>query len=179
MRTEGGVDKRQELIDASISFLDRIKNRTPGDELESYLNAECGPGSEVYDLIAGLAKQGVAEGWAANEEVGGPRYRRSKLVEPKAETFNFSITLVYMDSEEIFRGQYHGHPYGEINLIVPITPGAAASGMNGWCYGGWTSPAPGSHHYPQVRGGAVVQLFYLPAGRISYDIAPPVETAVS
>jgi hypothetical protein len=38
---------------------------------------------------------------------------------------------------------------------------------------GWTAPAPGSHHYPEVPGGALVALFYLPAGRISYDIRPP------
>ncbi len=171
------MDKRQVLIDKSISFLETVKNRTPGDELEKFLNAECGPGSEIYDALAGLAKQGVAEGWAANEEVGGATYRRSKLQEPTPETFHFSITLVYMDSDEVFRGQYHGHPYGEINLIVPITDGAAASGPNGWCYGGWTSPAPGSHHYPEVKGGAVVQMFYLPAGRISYDMKPPAETA--
>ena len=30
---------------------------------------------------------------------------------------------------------------------------------------GWTSPGPGTHHYPLVRGGALVALFFLPAGR--------------
>lgn len=167
------MDKRQELIGASISFLEKFKNHTPGNELEELLNKAYGPSSAIYEKLAGLAKQGVAEGWAANEEVDGARYRRSRLVEPRAETSYFSITLVYMESNEVFRGQYHGHPYGEINLIAPIVEGAAAGGPNGWCYGGWTSPAPGSHHYPEVKGGGVVQLFYLPAGRISYDVKPP------
>lgn len=38
----------------------------------------------------------------------------------------------------------------------------------------WTSlyPDPGSHHYPQCRRGGVVALFFLPAGRISYDAKP-------
>lgn len=31
---------------------------------------------------------------------------------------------------------------------------------------------PGSHHYPQCRRGGVVALFFLPAGRISYDAKP-------
>ena len=35
-----------------------------------------------------------------------------------------------------------------------------------------TSPAPGTHHYPEVQGGALVALFFLPAGRISYDARP-------
>lgn len=167
------MEKRQDLIDRSIEFLGWFKNHTPGTELEAILNAEYGPGSSTFDTLANLAKIGVAEGWAANEEVQGVKYRRSRLVEPCAETFYFSITLVYMESDAAFRGDYHKHPYGEINLIVPLTPGAEIAGPNGWCSHGWTSPEPGSHHYPEVRGGAAIALFYLPAGRISYDIAPP------
>lgn len=44
--------------------------------------------------------------------------------------------------------------------------------MNGWQGAGWTSPGPGTHHYPEVRGGRLVALFFLPAGRISYDATP-------
>lgn len=36
-----------------------------------------------------------------------------------------------------------------------------------------TAPDPVSRHYPEVRGGAVIALFYLPAGRISYDFRAP------
>ena len=35
------------------------------------------------------------------------------------------------------------------------------------------APDPGSHHYPESKGGAVIALFFLPAGRISYDITAP------
>jgi len=77
-----------------------------------------------------------------------------------------------MESDEVFRGDYHAHPYGELNLITAVTPGAAIIGPNGWCSNGWTAPSPGSHHYPEVRGGAAIALFYLPAGRISYDVKP-------
>ncbi|MBB3595158.1 hypothetical protein FHX08_005568 [Rhizobium sp. BK529] len=38
---------------------------------------------------------------------------------------------------------------------------------------GWTAPDSGSKHYPEVKGGALIALFYLPAGRISYDFEPP------
>ena len=71
------------------------------------------------------------------------------------------------------RGQYHGHPYGELNLVVPLNKGAELKGLQGWQGPGWTAPDPGSRHYPEVRGGAVIALFYLPAGRISYDFKPP------
>ena len=175
------TSKREELIAASLPFLAEIKDMTAGTEVERWLNTRHGPGSPLYTRLAELVTAGVREGWAANVEVQGPRYRRSRLCEPSAETFQFSITVVYMDSagntqghaEGAFRGDYHAHPYGEFNMVVPLDEGAALAGPNGWCRGGWTAPAPGSHHYPEAKGGAVIALFYLPAGRISYDIEAP------
>jgi hypothetical protein len=122
----------------------------------------------------------VEDGWAANVEIDGPAYRRSRIAEPTERTQHFSITAVYMDStgnrlglpDGRCRGQYHGHPYGEFNMVVPVTPGAALNGPNGWCEAGWTAPPPGSHHYPEAKGGAVIALFFLPSGRISYHPAP-------
>ncbi|MBG7697829.1 DUF4863 family protein [Streptomyces sp. MC1] len=166
-------DSRKALIERSIPFLAEVRNRTAGKDLEHWLNTTYGPDSELYQDLARLIRIGVLlEGWAANVEVDGPRYRRSRIAEPTEETHYFSITAVYMDSVERYRGQYHAHPYGELNLVVPIDPGAELAGPNGWQGPGWTAPAPGSHHYPEVRGGALIALFYLPAGRISYDIRP-------
>jgi hypothetical protein len=174
------VDKRDELIKYSINFLDEVKNMTAGTKVEQWLNKTYGPGSDLYDKLADLIKAGIEEGWAANIAISGPRYRRSRICEPVAETFYFSITAVYMDSrddassntETVFRGDYHAHPYGELNMVIPLNEGAVLAGPNGWCGAGWTAPAPGSHHYPEVKGGALIALFFLPAGRISYDIKP-------
>ena len=72
------------------------------------------------------------------------------------------------DDEHLLTGQYHAHPYGEINCVIPIRgEHVELEGLNGWQHAGWTSPGPGSHHYPRVRNGALVALFLLPAGRIS------------
>lgn len=91
-----------------------------------------------------------------------------------------------MNSKDVFSGQYHSHPYGEINCVVQIDESAELKGMQGWQGAGWTSPGAGTHQwvaasymvamiqsltmfsYPQVRGGALIALFFLPAGRISY-----------
>jgi hypothetical protein len=162
-----------DLIDRSIPFLDLIKNRTAGEELEVWLNETHGPGTEVWDDLARIITEGVADGWAANIEVDGPNYRRSRIAEPSERLNWFSVTAVYMNSVPVYRGQYHQHPYGELNMVVPLDPGAQLGGPRGWQGAGWTAPDPGSHHYPEVRGGAVIALFYLPAGRISYDITPP------
>ncbi|MGY4285150.1 hypothetical protein ACVWXO_004370 [Bradyrhizobium sp. LM2.7] len=70
-------------------------------------------------------------------------------------------------------GSITAHPYGELNLVVPLDKGAQLKGLQGWQGPGWTAPDPGSRHYPEVRGGAVIALFYLPAGRISYHFKAP------
>ncbi|HEY3481923.1 MAG TPA: DUF4863 family protein, partial [Streptomyces sp.] len=163
----------QELIDRSIPFLDAVKNRTAGGELETWLNHHHGPGSPLYDDLARMITDGVEAGWAANIEVDGPKYRRSRIADPRDVLNYFSVTAVYMDSVEPYRGQYHQHPYGELNLVVPLDPDAKLMGPHGWSGPGRTAPGPGSHHYPEVKGGALIALFYLPAGRISYDITPP------
>jgi hypothetical protein len=171
---------RQALIERCIPFLDEVKDLTTSTEVESWLNQKYGPDSEFYQALSALVRKGVEDGWAANIDIEGPNYRRSRIAEPSEHTLHFSITAVYMDStgnhqghpDGRFRGQYHGHPYGEFNMVVPLNPGAALNGPNGWCTGGWTAPTPGSHHYPEAKGGAVIALFFLPSGRISYHVAP-------
>ena len=101
-----------------------------------------------------------------------PKYRRSKISLPNADTRFFSITTVYMESQDVYAGQYHKHPYGEINCVIPLSDGAELKGMQGWQSAGWTSPGPGTHHFPEVRNGALIALFFLPAGRISYAAKP-------
>jgi hypothetical protein len=174
---------RDELIQHSITLLREVKDMTPGAEMEKWINEKYGENSPLYQDLSRLIKIGVEEGWAANQEIDGPHYRRSRIQEPSAEIFHFSITAVYMNSkdprrskagggDEVLRGQYHGHPYGELNLVVPLDKGAQLKGLQGWQGAGWTAPDPGSRHYPEVKGGAVIALFYLPAGRISCDFKP-------
>ena len=180
MTSQTLIDDREALIERCIPFLDEVKDMTTGTTVERWLNQKYGPDSVLYRTLAGLVRKGVSDGWAANVEIGGPTYRRSRIAEPSERTLHFSITAVVMDSagnrqghpDQRFRGQYHGHPYGEFNMVVPLDPGAALNGPNGWCAGGWTAPAPGSQHYPEAKGGAVIALFFLPSGRISYHDAP-------
>ena len=60
--------------------------------------------------------------------------------------------------------------YGEINIVVPLDKDAMLKGLRGWQGPGWTAPDPDSSHYPEAKGGALIALFYLPAGRISYPV---------
>lgn len=90
-----------------------------------------------------------------------------------------SITAVYFDAgpshSNPYSGQYHKHPYGEINCVIPIDASFQLEGMPvdvNWRGAGWTSLGPGTHHYPRARGGRGVALFFLPSGRISYEADP-------
>jgi hypothetical protein len=175
------TSSKDELVACLVPLLQEVKDMTTGTEVEQWLNTKYGVESKLYTELARLITLGVQVGWAADTEVTGLRYRRSQVCVPCADTFFFSITAVLLDSTDntqnnpgsSFRAGYHLHPYGEFNLVVPLTEGAALAGPNGWCYGGWTAPAPGSHHFPEVKGGAVISLTFLPAGRIAFDVKPP------
>ncbi|MEM5314396.1 DUF4863 family protein, partial [Paraburkholderia sp. JHI869] len=131
---------KDELIARLIPFLQEVKDMTTGIEVEQWLNTKYGVESAVYKDLARLITLGVKEGWAADIEVAGPSYRRSTVFAPSAQTFFFSATAVLLDStdntqhnpEGSFRAGLHFHPYGEINLVVPMNAGAALAGTNGW-----------------------------------------------
>jgi hypothetical protein len=122
----------QKLADRSLEFLQEIQNlyistpfpslflptpnqppSTPGKALEERLNRDYGPGNPYYEDFCTLIKQGLAEGWVASGELDGPKYRRGRIRLPLAENLYMSLTAVYFDSEEVYAGQYHKHPYGE------------------------------------------------------------------
>ena len=91
---------RDDLIQISIVFLREVKDMTPGTEMETWLNEKYGKESQLYRDLARLITAGVDEGWGANLEVDGPNYRRGRILEAAPETFQFSITAVYMNSNE-------------------------------------------------------------------------------
>ena len=86
---------------------------TPGKALEERLNRDYGPGNPYYQDFCTLIKQGLQEGWVASGELDGPKYRRGRIRLPLAENLYMSLTAVYFDSQEVYAGQYHKHPYGE------------------------------------------------------------------
>src|SRR5690349_14073278 len=92
------MTEQDALIEATVSFIEKIKDKTPGEDMERWLNATHGPGSKTYEELAALVKRGVDAGWAANAEIAGPHYRRSRLLEPCERSRYFSLTTVYMDS---------------------------------------------------------------------------------
>ena len=79
-------------------------DRTPGKELEERLNREYGPGNSLYEDMCKYVREGLEEGWVANIEIDGTKYRRSKICLPSEANRYFSVTTVYMDSEVEYSG---------------------------------------------------------------------------
>ena len=130
--------------------------------LEARLNAGSGPGSDAYDALFDACRTGVAEGWLCNHEGGGIRYGR--VLKATDATHGFSVDVVDMQD---LAGPHHSHPNGEIDLIMPLTPGAQFDG----CPAGWRVYEPGSAHHPTVSRGRALVLYLLPQGAIHFTAA--------
>lgn len=133
-----------------------------GASLEAHLNAEHGPNSDLFEAISDACKIGVNQGWMCNREGGGIRYGR--VLKPTEATHGFSVDVVEMEN---VAGPYHVHPKGEIDLIMPLTPGACFdTNQAGWCV-----YEPGSGHRPTVTQGSALVLYLLPQGAIDFTHA--------
>ncbi|HWM69778.1 MAG TPA: DUF4863 family protein [Steroidobacteraceae bacterium] len=59
---------------------------------------------------------------------------------------------------------HHRHPNGEIDLIMPLEPGAQFDGRDA----GWLVYGPGSAHSPTITHGRALVLYLLPQGAIEF-----------
>jgi hypothetical protein len=85
--------------------------------------------------------------------------------------------LLYVSDGHYVKNRRHrawnqdNSPEGVIFLhIGTIASQYMSPEMGYFCHGGWTTPAPGSRHFPEGNGGAVISLTFLPAGRIAFDV---------
>ena len=137
----------------------QIDGRPLDADLDAWLNLHHGADSETYRQLAAEIHTGVAEGWLCNREGGGIRYGR--IFKPADDLHGFSVDVVDMTD---IAGPHHVHPDGEIDLIMPIDPGATFDGRPA----GWLVCPPGSAHRPTVAQGRALVLYLLPQGRIEF-----------
>lgn len=150
------VVKFQELIS---NLTGEIASAPIDSALESFLNAEYGPESRLYQSIFTACQTGLAEGWLCNREADGIRYGR--VLKATEATHGFSVDVVLMED---IAGPHHVHPNGEIDLIMPLTPGACFDGRPA----GWCVYEAGSAHRPTVSKGRSLVLYLLPQGAIHF-----------
>ena len=137
----------------------RLAGRALDSDLDAWLNAEVGAGSDVYRQLKASCEAGVAAGWLCDREAGGIRYGR--IFKPAADLNGFSVDVVDMCD---IAGPHHVHPQGEIDLIMPIGGDAQFDGRRA----GWCVYPPGSAHRPTVSQGRALVLYLLPEGRIDF-----------
>jgi len=113
----------------------------------------------TFMSIQRACQDAIAAGWMCDREHGGIRYGR--VFKPDAASHDFSVDVVHMEN---VAGPHHRHPNGEIDLIMPLTPGAQFDGHGA----GWLVYPPDSAHPPTVSGGAAIVLYLLPGGAIDF-----------
>lgn len=137
----------------------RIQGRTLDVTLQDELNREYPAGSAPFQALVDACRAAVAGGWMCNREAGGIRYGR--VIKPDPELASFSVDVVEMTD---LAGPHHRHPNGEIDLIMPLTPGATFDGHPA----GWLVYGPDTSHFPTVSKGSALVLYLLPHGAIEF-----------
>jgi Domain of unknown function (DUF4863) len=136
-----------------------IAGKPLGEALEAELNAIFPPTHPTFGKIEAACHAAIVEGWMCSREAPGIKYGR--VTKPSPELAGFSIDVVDMED---CKGPHHRHPNGEIDMIMPITPGAQFDGHPA----GWRVYGPSTAHYPTVSGGQALVLYLLPDGAIEF-----------
>lgn len=155
----GGKEAFHQLI---AGLTAEIAGRPLDAELDRWLNANHGAGSPTFARLGAACRQGVAEGWLCEREGGGIKYGR--VFKAEDALHRFSVDVVDMQD---LAGPHHSHPNGEIDLIMPLTPGARFDGQPA----GWCVYEAGSAHHPTVTEGRALVLYLLPQGSIQFTAA--------
>ena len=143
-----------------------ITARAAGRPLDAALEAELARAfpaeGEAFRALREACHAAIADGWMCDREAGGIRFGR--VVKPGPATHGFSVDVVTMRDVV---GPHHRHPQGEIDLVMPLSPGATFDGRGA----GWVVYGPGSAHRPTVAGGEALVLYLLPQGAIEFTKA--------
>ncbi len=136
-----------------------LRDKPLDENLELWLNREHGPDSATYRHLKKQCEHGISEGWLCQHSAGGIAYGRA--FKPSDEHAGFSIDVVDMEN---VAGPHHSHPNGEIDLIMPLEPGAKFDGRGA----GWLVYPPESAHRPTLTHGRALVLYLLPEGKIQF-----------
>jgi hypothetical protein len=129
------------------------------DDLAAQLAERFPTDGNTFLSIKRACQDAVAAGWMCDREQGGIRYGR--VIKPGPDSDGFSVDVVHMED---VAGPHHRHPNGEIDLVMPLNPGAQFDGHGA----GWVVYPPDSAHPPTVSGGAALVLYLLPDGAIEF-----------
>lgn len=136
-----------------------LAGRSIQPELAGDLSTAFPADGDWRKTVESLCHQGMASGELGPREASGIRYGR--VFKPEQALNGFSLDAVLMDN---VKGPHHGHPQGEIDLVIPLDPGARFDGSDQ----AWVVYPPGSAHHPTVTEGRAIVLYLLPDGQIDF-----------
>ena len=136
-----------------------IGDRPLDGALQEILNRELPPDGEDFQRIFSACTEAIAAGWMCQRSAGGIRYGR--VIKPSGLLGRFSVDVVEMSD---MAGPFHGHPNGEIDMIMPLDAAARFDGQGA----GWRVYPPHSRHAPTVTAGKALILYLLPEGAIDF-----------
>lgn len=149
--------------DSLSDHLKAIANWLAGRELTSNLAYELAnefpPLGDVFDAVERNAISAIDAGRIGKSADSSTVYAR--LFEPGEPTRGFSIDIVKLTNVV---GGRHVHPRGEVDMIIPLSPGARFNNHEK----GWLTLPPGSAHRPIARGGSVIVIYFLPGGEMRF-----------
>ncbi len=157
------MNSQQEFSESVATITGRIAGKKIDGGLQSCLNENFPPGGEAFDDLAELCRREIDEGWLCADERGGIKFGR--IIKHGPETNGFSVDVVLMDD---IKGPYHGHPNGEIDMIIPESAAAKFDGKGQ----GWMVYEPETAHHPTVTDGKAIVLYLLPEGEIDFTRTP-------
>lgn len=157
------MNGRPHTPDGFIAHIAQVTDAIAGAPLdralEARLNSTFPAESEWFADAKAWCLRGCKEGWLCAREAGGIRYGRAA---PASDLLHgMSIDVVEMTDVV---GPHHGHPHGEVDLVIPLEGDPAFDGQPA----GWKVYGQGSAHCPTVSGGTALVLYLLPGGAIEF-----------
>lgn len=153
----------ESFTDLVSTITRRLEGKPLDQKLQDELNEAFPADGAAYRSVFDACHAAIAAGWMCNREAGGIRYGR--VIKPGEGTHGFSVDVVEMDN---VAGPHHRHPNGEIDMIMPLSPGALFDGHGA----GWRVYGPDSAHRPTVSEGKALVLYLLPKGAIEFTKTP-------
>ncbi|MBK8266178.1 MAG: DUF4863 family protein [Nannocystis sp.] len=163
MNSNNARDALLSLLDpvlATIAALAPAGCHTPAERaaLASALDESFPVDGAVVTAIGEAIERGIAEGWLCDR--GEVDARFSRLGKASAASHGLSIDVVRLRGP----GARHMHPKGEVTLGFAVEGAPTFEGRPP----GWVFMPPGSSHVPEVVGGRMNLIYFLPEGAVSW-----------
>jgi hypothetical protein len=151
--------------DALVAMLSRLKSDLHGLNLSkpeaarAALQAKYPLTGDYLVEVKRLWQRGVEEGWLGDSQSA---FTVGQRIAPASKYFPFSIDALVLGSH----AAGHAHPKGEVSLTWPMDGNPRYCGSPA----GWLICSPGSKHVPEVTGGRMFVLTFVPDGKLDFTV---------